>query len=457
MKVGKKNLLLDISAFFLAITFIIIYAFDIVVPISFPLITLFVFVSLCLFSSRFAVYNFLVKIMVLFYFFPIVPLYGYLISSDYEWTWLPHQRIALTDDINLKIALVGVIGILGIFGGMCISRNKVYSSQTFVYPKLRILTKSKFIVWSGLCVFLSYLSAPANTIFEGAYYGEGFTKVFAIPNFNAGYLVSYIIACFLYLDYERDTGQNRRLKKNVWYLSFLIIVIYYQALRGDREFIGLLLGFALIKIYEPFRKNISFGEALNRIRTKVRKYSLISISLVLLLLYIGIVRFSAVEGSLLITGLFMHAPWTMATLSFLAFFSTEQLTPLSWGLTYLDYILSIVPTFVYSLFGLDSPSWSNNLAAKLVDTNLTSGGVHVSLVSLSNFGIFGVYLVMCIYGSFASMIERIAIQRGSIFILLWIGLVVSVPFWFWYGEMAAIRGVMAASILFFLLKIRISS
>jgi hypothetical protein len=153
----------------------------------------------------------------------------------------------------------------------------------------------------------------------------------------------------------------------------------------------------------------------------------------------------------------MHAPWTMATLSFLAFFSTEQLTPLSWGLTYLDYILSIVPTFVYSLFGLDSPSWSNNLAAKLVDTNLTSGGVHVSLVSLSNFGIFGVYLVMCIYGSFASMIERIAIQRGSIFILLWIGLVVSVPFWFWYGEMAAIRGVMAASILFFLLKIRISS
>lgn len=457
MKVGKKYLLLDVSAFFLAIGFIIIYVLDIVVPISFPLITLFVFVCICLFSSRFAVYNFLVKIMVLFYFFPIVPLYGYLISPEYEWTWLPHQRIALTDDINLKIALLGVIGIMGIFAGMCISRNKAYSSQAFVYPKLRILTKSKFIIWSGLCLFLSYLSAPANTIFEGAYYGEGFTKVFAIPNFNAGYLVSYIISCFLYLDYERDTGKNRRIKKYFWYLSFLIIVIYYQAIRGDREFIGLLLGIALIKIYEPFRKNISFGEALNSIRAKVMKYSLISLILVFLLLYIGIVRFSAVEGSLLITGLFMHAPWTMATLSFLAFFSTEQLTPLSWGLTYLDYILSIVPTFVYSSFGLDSPSWSNNLAAKLVETNLTSGGVHVSLVSLSNFGIFGVYLAMCIYGSFATIIERIAIQRGSIFILLWLGLVISVPFWFWYGEMAAIRGVMAAYILFFVLKIRISS
>ena len=395
--------------------------------------------------------------MVLFYFFPIVPLYGYLISPDYEWTWLPHQRMALTDDINLKIALVGVIGIMGIFSGMCISRNKVYSSQTFVYPKLRILTKSKFILWSGLSVFLSYLSAPANTIFEGAYYGEGFKKVFAIPNFNAGYLISYIIACFLYLDYERDNGHNRRIKKNIWYLSFLIIVIYFQALRGDREFIGLLLGFALIKIYEPFRKGISFNEAKIRIRTKVRKYSIISISLVLLLLYIGIVRFSAVEGSLLVTGLFMHAPWTMATLSFLAFFSSEQLTHLSWGITYLDYILSIIPTFVYSLFGIESPSWSNNLAAKLVETNLTSGGVHVSLVSLSNFGILGVYLVMFVYGSFATISERLAIQTGSIFFLLWIGLVVSVPFWFWYGEMAAVRGVMAASILYYLLKIRIRS
>jgi hypothetical protein len=456
MKLGKKNLVLDISAFFLAMVFIIIYAFDIAIPISFPLIALFVFVCLCLFSSRFAVYKFLVKIMVLFYFFPIVPLYGYLIFPDYEWTWLPHQRIALTEDINLKIALVGVIGILGIFGGMCISRNKVYSSQTFVYPKLRMLTKFKFILWSVLCVFLSYLSAPANTIFEGAYYGEGFTKILAIPNFNAGYIVSYIIACFLYLDYERDTSQNRIIKKIVWYLCFLIIIVYYQALRGDREFIGLLLGFALIKIYEPFRKDISFNEALNRIRTKVRKYSIISLFLVLLFLYIGIVRFSAVEGSLLITGLFMNAPWTMSTLSFLAFFSTEQLTPLSLGITYLDYILSIIPTFVYSLFGFESPSWSNNLAAKLVETNLTSGGVHVSLVSLSNFGILGVYLVMCVYGSYASIIERLAIQKGSIFILLWIGLIVSVPFWFWYGEMAAVRGVMAASILFYLLKIRIS-
>lgn len=456
MNVGKKNLLLDISAFFLAIAYIIIYTLDIAIPISFPLITLFVFVCIGLFSTRFAVYNFLLKIMVLFYFFPIVPLYGYLISSDYDWTWVPHQRIALTDDINLKIALVGVIGVLGIFGGMCMSRSKVHSTQAFVYPKLRILSKFKFIVWSALCVFFSYLSAPANTIFEGAYYGEGFSKIFAIPNFNAGYLVSYIIACFLYLDYERDTGQNRSTKKNVWYLSFLIIVIYYQALRGDREFVGLLLGFALIKIYEPFRKNISYSEALNRIRAKVRKYSVVSLILVLLLLYIGIVRFSAAEGSLLITGLFMHAPWTMTTLSFLAFFSTEQLTPLSWGMTYLDYLLSIVPTFIYSLVGIESPSWSNNLAAKLVDTNLTSGGVHVSLVSLSNFGILGVYLVMCVYGIFANIIERLAIQKGSIFILLWIGLVVSVPFWFWYGEMAAIRGVMAASILFYLLKIRIS-
>jgi hypothetical protein len=392
--------------------------------------------------------------MVLFYFFPLIPLFGYLISSDYNWTWLPHQSIALTDEINLKIALVGVIGMLGIFNGMHIFRSKSYDVSKFKFPKNRILTRSKFVGWTFISIFLSYLSAPANTIFEGAYYGEGFQKLFAIPNFNAGYLISYIILCYLYLDFRRDTSTRRKLKGTFWYLSFLTIIIYYQALRGDREFVGLLLGLALIRMYEPFSNIYTFGEVLVKIRKKVRQYSFISLFIVSILLYIGIIRFSAFEGDFLVTGLLMHAPWTMTTLSFLAFFSSENADSLSWGLTYLDYILSIAPTLLYSFFGLESPSWSNNLAAKLVETNLTSGGVHVSLVSLSNFGILGVYLVMAIYSRMAIFIEQWAVQRGSIFILIWIGLVVSVPFWFWYGEMAAIRGVMAASILYYLLKLK---
>ncbi len=394
--------------------------------------------------------------MILFYFTPFLPLYGYIFSNDYEWTWLAHQRNALTDLINLKIAIVGLMGILGMYLGMSISNmNYSISNTKFHYPSKKILNKSQFIFWSFLCLFFSFLSAPSNTIFEAAYFMGESTKLFSIVNFNAGFLISYIIACFLYIDYERDKSGLKKMKKYIWYFSFFTIVLFFQILRGDREFIGLILGYSLIRMYEPFRNNFSINTSLILIKKKLKKYLLFGSILIILLLYIGIVRFSAAEGTLLITGLFMNAPWKMTTLSFLAFFSDEKLSVLQYGKSYLDYLLSIVPTFVYKIFGFDSPSWSNNIAANLVETNLTSGGSHVSLVPLSNFGIYGVFIILFIYSFSVVKLEKKAITLGSIYFMIWISLVISLPFWFWYGEMAAIRGLMASTILYYIFQYKL--
>lgn len=445
---------LKLISIILSFFFILIYIQGINISIFYPLFALFFFLCICLISPRFYLFSFIVKLMSLFYFAPFLPLYGYIFFDNYDWTWLPHQREAVTDHINLKIALIGAVGVMGIFGGMNISLNNHFIRNKFIYNKLEILTMSKFIVWSLIALFFSYLSAPANTIFEAAYFmGEG-SKIVSISNFNAGYLVSYIILCFLYLDLEDDKSQNKYKKKYIWYFSFYFIIAFFQMLRGDREFVGLILGYILIKIYRPFRSPYNYGLELYKIKKEINKYVYYAFIFVFILLYIGVVRFSASEGSLLITGLFMNAPWTMTTLSFLAYFSVEKFSPLLYGSTYVDYFLSIIPTFVYSFFGIDSPSWSNNIASKLVETNLTSGGAHISLVALSNFGIIGVYFIMLTYSYLGSLIERKAVRLGGIYMPIWFGLIISVPFWFWYGEMAAVRGIMAAIIIFYLLKIR---
>ena len=451
----RKYIFLDLFALVLLFIFTIIYISESFIDIKIPIILQFIFILFLFLQKRFVPYNFLVKLMILFFSTPILPLYGYLFSKDYDWTWLQFQRENLTIMIDLKITLIGLIGILSIYISQVITRVNQIKTMPFKYPSKNSLGILNFIFLLILSLFGSYLSAPANTIFEGAYYSFVSVKFFNIPNFNAGFLISYIILIFLYLDIERDSTKSIFLKKLLWYTIFFVIVIFLQVLRGDREFIGLILCLILIKVYKPIRIKTSTINNNRLIIKKARKYILFFLFFIILLLYIGIVRYSAMEGEFLITGLFIAAPWNMATLSFLAFFATDISQSYTFGLTYLNYILSLLPSFFYKIFNIDSPSWNENLAAKLVDTNLTSGGAHVALISISNFGIIGLIIIIFLYTYFANKIEKLAIEKGSKYLLIWIGIICALPFWFWYGEMAVIRGVMTAYLLYYSLNYKL--
>ena len=450
----RKYIFFDLLSIFLLFTFTIIYILDFYIDIKIPIILQFFYILL-LFDKRFISYNFLVKLMILFFAAPILPLYGYLFSDDYDWTWIPFQRENLTKMIDLKITLIGIIGVLSIYISQIMTRVKHIKTLPFNYPSKNPLGLLKFTFLLFLSLFCSYLSAPANTIFEGAYYSFVSVKFINLPNFNAGFLISYIILIFLFLDIERDSAYNKFIKKLLWYFIFFIIVIFLQILRGDREFIGLILCLILVQIYQPIRKKITTKDNNQLVIKKLKKYIIFFLFFIILLLYIGIVRYSAIDGNFLITGLFLAAPWNMATLSFLAFFATDISQTYSYGLTYFNYILSLLPSFIYKFFNIDSPSWNENLAAKLVDTNLTSGGAHVSLISISNFGIIGLVIIIFLYTYFANKIEKLAIEKGSKYLLIWIGIICALPFWFWYGEMAVIRGVMTAYLLYYSLNYKL--
>lgn len=451
----RKYIFLDLFALVLLFIFTIIYISESIIDIKIPIILQFIFILLLFFQKRFVPYNFLVKLMILFFSTPILPLYGYLFSSDYDWTWIQYQRENLTKMIDFKITLIGLIGILSIYISQIITRVDQIKTSPFNYPSKNSIGLLNFVFLLLLSLFCSYLSAPANTIFEGAYYSFVSVKFFNIPNFNAGFLISYIILIFLFLDIERDNTKSSFLKKALWYIIFFIIVIFLQLLRGDREFIGLILCLILVNVYKPIRIKTPSTNNNRLVINNVWKYILFFLFFIILLLYIGIVRYSAMDGEFLITGLFLASPWNMATLSFLAFFASDFSQSYTYGLTYLNYLLSLLPSFFYKLFNIDSPAWNENLAAKLVDTNLTSGGVHVALISISNFGIIGLIIIIFFYTYFANKIEKLAIEKGSKYLLIWIGIICALPLWFWYGEMAVIRGVMIAYLLFYSLNYKL--
>jgi hypothetical protein len=451
----RKYIFLDLFAFLLLFIFTIIYISESFIDIKIPIILQFIFILLLFFQKRFISYNFLVKLMILFFAAPILPLYGHLFYKDYDWTWLQFQRENLTNMIDLKITLIGLIGILSIYISQIITRVNQIKTLPFNYPSKNSLGFLNFIFLLILSLFCSYLSAPANTIFEGAYYSFVSVKFINFPNFNAGFLISYIILIFLYLDIERDYSKSRFFKKLLWYTIFFIIVIFLQILRGDREFIGLILCLILVNVYKPIRIKTTTANNNKLVIKKVWKYFFYFLFFIILLLYIGIVRYSAMDGDFLITGLFLAAPWNMATLSFLAFFATDISQSYTYGLSYLNYMLSLLPTFFYKTLNIDSPTWNENLAAKLVDTNLTSGGAHVALISISNFGIIGLIIIIFFYTYFAHKIEKLAIEKGSKYLLIWIGIICALPFWFWYGEMAVIRGVMTAYLLYYSLNYKL--
>ena len=114
------------------------------------------------------------------------------------------------------------------------------------------------------------------------------------------------------------------------------------------------------------------------------------------------------------------------------------------------------PGFLTDLFGIDRAiTSSNNLAARLVDTGMTSGGAHVGLVSLSNFGPAGVFFVMMLYSYVARALEDSSFKGSILCSLIWLNLIGSVPIWFWYGEMSGIRALMAAVISFLIFKLSV--
>jgi len=425
------------------------------ISIHVPLLMIFMSLMWCFMFLYRGVGSYLVGIMMVFFAAPALPLYFYFFNEEANWGWTLELISGINYGLNLKIAIAIAVGCIGLLSGSLIGSSGGVSKAKVV-ASYRPLSMIAFKTLCLMAILLSYVSAPTGSIFTSEYGGDQLNTIALAINFPAAYLVSYSIFIALAIDQGKDSSAYGPMKTKYFALSIGYVAVFLQFLRGDREIVGLFIALMILYIVSPLWERTSHLNIRNIVKARFIKCLKISSIGLIFLLALGIIRFSASYGIYDLSNLFQANPWIMALTSFAAFFSSDVSEKLLYGETYLHYLLSLPPGFVTNFFGIRRAIEADtNLAATLVDTGMTSGGAHVGLVALQNFGIFGLLFIMMIYGSVARLIETRAIRSRGLSIFVWLNLIAAVPIWFWYGEMTAIRAIMGAIITYGLIMLSI--
>lgn len=432
-----------------------LYVLDWKIPIQVPLLIIIISAMLYFLFLYRGLGSYFVGIMLCYFCAPILPLFSYFFNDEVNWGWTPELISGINLDVNWRIAISIAVGCLGLLVGSLVGSSRLVSN-TGTSANYNPLSIIGFMSLCLIAIFLSYISAPTGSIFTGEYGGDRLSTIAVAINFPAAYLLSYSIFIALAIDQGKDGSANAIKKRKYLALSIGYVAIYLQFMRGDREITGLFMALMVLYIVSP-AWGIDSNSNLNSIvKARLVKCLKVSGAGIFLLLTIGILRFSASYGIYDLSNLLQANPWIMALTSFAAFFNSEVSERLLYGETYLQYLLSLPPGFITEILGIRRAIEADtNLAASLVDTGMTSGGAHVALVGLQNFGIFGLFFIMMIYGSLARLIETRAIRTRGFSIFVWLNLIAAVPIWFWYGEMSAIRAIMGAIISCILIKLSI--
>lgn len=432
-----------------------LFVLNMKVPIYVPLLTIILSLALYFRYLYRGVGSFLVGIMMVFFAAPVLPLMLYFINDEINWGWTPELIAVIDYDLNWKIAISIAVGCTGLLIGSLISSSKLVNNIK-VTPAYNPLSMFGFKSLSLVAILLSYMSAPTGSIFAGEYGGDQLNTIALAINFPAAYLLSYSVFIALAIDLVKDRTANVSLKTKYLALSIGYVAIFLQFMRGDREIVGLFIALMVLYIISPSWGAGSKLELRGIVKARFVRCLKISGVGVIFLLALGILRFSVSYGVYDLSNLFQANPWVMALTSFAAFFSSEESEKLVYGETYIQYLLSLPPGFITNIFDIKrSIEADSNLAARLVDTGMTSGGAHVGLVGLQNFGMLGLFVIMMIYGGLARLIETHAIRTRGISVFVWLNLIAAVPIWFWYGEMTAIRAIMGAIIAYGLITLSI--
>jgi hypothetical protein len=449
----------------------VLFTQGILAPIVFLVSAFGFFAAFGLAFPRVSRLSLLPRFLLLIYAMPFSVLAGYLLLPDYVWTWTPEANAVLSDHIVRQMTTIGLIGLIGLvvgYRGPSLLLPRLRKRRLLELPRtarMRALHGGLFTVLLMVALLFSYASAPAQTILQTAYGGEQLLTLAVAINFPGAFIVSYVLFCVLFIDLQRDTQQARRQRKTVAFFAVLAyVVVFLQLLRGDRESSGLIA--AILALYLTAGPLVRrFAESRNASRSRMRRAALMLALIVPIFIGVASVRYTASDPSQPFSAVralsegWRHSPWTMILLTNFAatvLYDSEQLE-YRLGRTYADYMLSLPPGIVTKALGLERPlEASTNLAVDLVATGLTAGGAHIVLTPFVNFGIFGVLVIMTIYGFTVAVLDIQQQSLGLMRRLIWAALFVTGFLWFWYGEMALIRGVMSAVFVGVLYRLAIS-
>ena len=402
----------------------------------------------------------------LLYFMPFSATLGYLFDENYIF-WGSPAAFPLSSDhvvVNLMV-MIGLVGLFGLFGGYEISSflfkrasKSVSLSQQSQHVKSPVLGMVSFLSLASIALFLSWLSAPKNTVLSAAYASASAgSSVAQQTNFNAAFLVAYVLLVMLYIDGERSAESCRKGHWKVYFTLAITFfaVIYFQVLRGDRDSIGLIIALASLYITKQQIFSTNFQRYKSKHGGKRRVFFGLGV-VILLFIAVGSWRFRANEIDLMsssdlydtfLNGLQQNT-WTSVALNNLGLAAEYDSNVITYfnGQTYVDYFLSLPPGPIARAIGyvrpLETTSGPNWWYA-----GLSTGGMQPAIVPFKNFGIFGTFFILILIGIFISKIECDA-QKETFYSRLYYGAMFVVSFkWFWYGDMNIIRCLMITSLL----------
>jgi len=396
------------------------------------------------------------RFLLLVYILPFTALVGYFVDMTYVWTSTPRQmEVASDPNLVREIITVGLVGVLGFFSGVLASGKEgeaaLKSAQSLDEARMSI---GPYLIALAVALCFSWLSAPPETILTAAYaFGQSAAPAEGL-NFPAAYLVSYVVVVALFIDAERDRSPKLgRMKRVLLACVVAYIVIVLQLLRGDRESSGLVAALVCLYLTSPARTKVAKQFAVGR---RVRRMILPLSIAVAIFIALGQARSTLSEVSkvipakhLFLLGLSQNT-WTAVLWRNLGVAWEHRTGVLHYklGQTYVDYFLSLPPGFVTKVIGYERPEESWRGISWEDPAGVSGGGLHVVIAPFKNFGAYGVLAVLFIYGFLIGKLE-FAHARGSFFArLMWASVFCSGLIWFWYGDMAFIRAIMAALLVY---------
>lgn len=380
-------------------------------------------------------------------------------SSQPEELWgLAVNPYMVDHNVIQLLAFMGAIGSVGYLIGAAISglltvQHEVSTDTQLSGRKRPGMILPLWLVWLLAGLALSVLSAPQETIFGATYIDGGGDTVLLSANFNSGWMLSYVLLTFVFVDALLEkNGLQRYLKLWIFAGTLLLIVVWYQLLRGDRESLPWLLGLALAASYwgRPSLPNSTPRLPLGRVLVLV--LALLPIAMLTGALRSELAGVSsgqladviqnANDADMISFGNLFYGTWSATLLTPLSVAGDYHYGVLNieYGSDYLNLALSIMPGFVADWFGYVRPI--DGLSGPAWEMRYGIGGTHALVLPFRNFSMLGVLLVTAFWSFLVCRAELKALRNTTVSgVSLLVVLVLAAPHWLWYGEKSIINAL----------------
>lgn len=443
--------------------------------IYFPIVlsvAILVFVSLYLLQQyrqhRLGILMLLIWLVYALPFIHIPPYIWFDFSQDPLLLWGLAVNPYMLDERVIKLtAMIGAVGGMGIAFGASLNNRRV-QQDLGIHPDgskrlFRTMAMPIWLVWVVIGVALTALSAPQGTIFTAEYTQS--KSALDGANFSSAWMMSYVILSFAFCDalLERQAGV-KFIKINIILAAIILVVVFFQLLRGDRESVPWVFGLALAFYYWAVGITQRRGFTIPWLRITGVAVGLVAISMIVGAIRSGLAGASLADAGALIGDLYesesiglanaLHGTWSAALLSPLSVAGDHiyGLLAVKWGQDYLNLFLSVIPGFLADAIGYIRPIDASQGPAWEMRYGL--GGTHATVVPFMNFRMLGVFIGPAIWASIMVNYEKMALRQVSVIKLsLLVTIAMASPHWLWYGEKNGFNALVLWLILAFFYRV----